>query len=73
MQVHRRFFRRKFYGDLWANRQQLDMWEELNSIATRWPLPWSLGGDVNVIHFPSRKKVGCRLTSKDEKSFGFYQ
>ena len=28
------------------------MWEELTGLISWWDLPWCLGGDLNIIHFP---------------------
>lgn len=33
-------------------------WEELDSIQRRWSGPWCLGGDRNVIRFPSERSSG---------------
>ena len=31
------------------------MWEELIGLITWWDLPWCLGGDFNIICFPSER------------------
>jgi hypothetical protein len=31
------------------------LWEELAGLRTRWVLPWCLGGDFNIVRFPSER------------------
>ena len=31
------------------------MWEELTGLISWWDLPWCLGGDFNIISFPSER------------------
>lgn len=38
------------------NQRRKDFWKELDMIRTRWSGAWCLGGDWNIIRFPSEKK-----------------
>ena len=40
------------YGPNLNKRRRL-MWEELTGLISWWDLPWCLGGDFNIIRFPS--------------------
>ena len=31
------------------------MWEELTGLISWWDVPWCLGGDFNIIRFPSER------------------
>ena len=42
------------YGPNLNNRRRL-MWEELTGLISWWDLPWCLGGDFNIIGFPSER------------------
>ena len=42
------------YGPNLNNRRRL-MWEELIGLVSLWDLPWCLGGDFNIIRFPSER------------------
>ena len=42
------------YGPNWNNRRRL-MREELTRLIGWWDLPWCLGGDFNIIRFPSER------------------
>ena len=42
------------YGPI-LNRNRQFMWEELAGLNSWWNLPWCLGGDFNVIRFPSER------------------
>ena len=44
------------------NRKRQFMWEELASFNSWSNLPWCLGGDFNVIHFPSERLGVGRFT-----------
>ena len=44
------------------NRKRQFMWEELAGLISWWNLPWCLGGDFNVIHFPSERLGAGRFT-----------
>lgn len=41
-----------------------NFWSELDSIRNRWRGPWFLGGDWNVIRYPSEKSSGSQITSE---------
>ena len=40
-----------------SNKKRKKMWEKLIRLISWWDLPWCLGGDFNIICFPS-KRVG---------------
>ena len=42
------------YGPNLNSRHRL-MWEELTGLISWWDLPWCLGGDFNIIRFPSER------------------
>ena len=50
------------YGPNLNNRRRL-MWEELTGLINWWDLPWCLGGDFNIIRFPS-ERLGAASFSK---------
>ena len=50
------------YGPNLNNRRRL-MWEELTGLISWWDLPWCLGGDFNIIRFPS-ERLGAASFSK---------
>lgn len=50
------------YGPNNANDRGV-FWAELNHVAGLWNHPWVVGGDFNVIRFPSEKKGGCSISS----------
>jgi hypothetical protein len=36
------------------------LWEELAGLISWWDIPWCIGGDLNVTHFPSERSGGVR-------------
>jgi hypothetical protein len=38
------------------------LWEELAGVRSWWGVPWCIGGDFNVVRFPSEKLREGRLT-----------
>lgn len=44
------------------------MWEELFEVIRKWLGPWCLGGDFNIIHFPS-KRTGTHSLSSHMRFF----
>ena len=58
-------------GFIWAcsgvygpndNNLRGQMWDELIGIQQLWDVPWCYIGDFNIIHFPSERLGGSRLT-----------
>ena len=39
------------------------MWDELIGIQQLWEVPWCYIGDFNIVHFPSERLGGSRLTT----------
>uniref|UniRef100_A0A2N9EXD0 Reverse transcriptase domain-containing protein n=1 Tax=Fagus sylvatica TaxID=28930 RepID=A0A2N9EXD0_FAGSY len=39
------------------------LWEELAGIGSWWSLPWCIGGDFNVVRFPSERRAGGGISS----------
>jgi exonuclease III len=39
------------------------LWDELAGLLSCWVLPWCIGGDFNVIRFPSERSGGKRISS----------
>lgn len=48
------------------SRLRESFWRESDSIHSRWNGPWCLGGDWNVIRFPSEKSGGVLLSAEME-------
>ena len=44
------------------NKKRRLMWEELTRLITWWDVPWCLGGDFNIIHFPSQRMGAASFT-----------
>lgn len=38
------------------------MWDELSGLGTWWGIPWCVGGDFNVIRFPSERSGAEHFT-----------
>jgi hypothetical protein len=39
------------------------LWDELTGLMSLWDLPWCIGGDFNVIRFPSERSGGRRISA----------
>ena len=50
------------YGPNSTHDQRL-LWEELAGIRSWWSMPWCLGGDFNVVRFPSEHSGSSPFTS----------
>ena len=55
------------YGFIWVyspndNNLRGQMWDELIGIQQLWEVPWCYIGDFNIVHFPSERLGGSRLT-----------
>ena len=46
-----------------ADAERFILWEELAGVRSWWGVPWCIGGDFNVVRFPSEKLGGGRFTS----------
>ena len=40
-----------------SDRDRSFFWEELSSLCSWWDVPWCVGGDFNVVWFPSERLV----------------
>ena len=49
------------------------MWDELIGIQQLWEVPWCYIGDFNIVHFPSERLGGSRLTSAMENFSEFIE
>jgi exonuclease III len=54
-----------------ADRERSLMWDELTGIRNWWGLPWCVGGDFNVVRFPSERmgSVGFSPSMYDFSDF----
>ncbi len=50
------------YGPV-VDRDRRLMWDELAGICSWWDVPWCLGGDFNVVRFPSEKRGSVNFTA----------
>jgi hypothetical protein len=55
------------YGPIRAVDRNL-MWEELAGIASWWEVPWCVGGDFNIVRYPS-ERVGSTTLSHSMRDF----
>ena len=55
------------YGPIRAVDRSL-MWEELAGIASWWEVPWCVGGDFNIVRYPS-ERVGSTTLSHSMRDF----
>jgi hypothetical protein len=55
------------YGPIRAGERSL-MWEELAGIASWWAVPWCVGGDFNILRYPS-ERVGPTTISHSMRDF----
>ena len=44
------------------NKKRRNMWEELTGLISWWDLLWCLGGDFNIIRFPSERLGAASYT-----------
>ena len=44
------------------------LWEELSGISSWWGVPWCVGGDFNIVRYPS-KQLGLARISSDMRDF----
>jgi hypothetical protein len=54
------------------DRDRKLLWDELAGVLSWWNLSWCIGGDFNVIRFPSERSGGARLDSAMMVFFDFY-
>ena len=45
-----------------SDRERSLMWDELSGLASWWGTPWCVGGDFNVVRFPTERLGGEALT-----------
>ncbi|XP_050277756.1 uncharacterized protein LOC126719218 [Quercus robur] len=46
-----------------SNKRRRKMWEELIGLISWWDVPWCLGGDFNIIRFPS-ERLGATTSTR---------
>ena len=46
-----------------SDRDRSFLWEELASLRSWWDVPWCVGGDFNVVQFPSECSSSANFTS----------
>lgn len=46
-----------------SSEKRKEFWNELDMIRRRWNGPWCIGGDWNIIRFPSEKLGGTRISA----------
>jgi hypothetical protein len=51
----------KVYGPN-GNSDRRWLWDQLAGLLSCWVLPWFIGGDFNVIRFPSERSGGRRIS-----------
>jgi endonuclease/exonuclease/phosphatase family metal-dependent hydrolase len=48
-----------------------DLWAELAGLMSWWEMPWCIGGDFNVVHFPSERSSGAGYSAAMEEFSDF--
>ena len=45
-----------------SNKDKSFFWEELSGVCSWWDVPWCVGGDFNVVQFPSKRSCSKYFT-----------
>jgi hypothetical protein len=53
------------------HQERAIMWEELAGVASWWGVPWVIGGDFNVVRFPSKRLGSTHFTPAMHGFFDF--
>ncbi|XP_042972866.1 uncharacterized protein LOC122304675 [Carya illinoinensis] len=54
-----------------VDRDRRRLWEELAGVYSLWDIPWCMGGDFNIIFFPSERSGHLRNSTAMEEFFEF--
>jgi hypothetical protein len=53
------------------DRDKTDLWVELAGLMSWWEMPWCIGGDFNVVRFPSERSSGAGFSAAMEEFSDF--
>jgi len=62
------------FGEVYGpndDRDRRDLWVELAGLMSSWELPWCIGGDFNVVCFPSERSSGVGYSAAMEEFSDF--
>ena len=54
-----------------CDRDRGPFWEELSGVCSWWDVPWCVGGDFNVVRFPSERSGSTSFTSAMHRLLAF--